>query len=176
MIKIAYMHNYWNLRPFGAYLATILTPDDISWQQIFTSLCDEGLVLCAQWVAFFPLDVFLPHFHLLSFLRGVLWRYRGCIPVQTLHHSLILLNYTNHTTICISLQPGFCYILKRIQNRSEHICHTLFNVSPLPLSWHSCSPYFDPQSSFWPSVHWFPGHEIDKSVFKQLKLYICKHM
>jgi len=78
--------------------------------RIVTSLCDEGLVLCAQWVALLPLDVLLPHLHLLGFLRGVLRRYRGCIPVQALHHSLILLPNTHRATGRVSLQqtgPGF---------------------------------------------------------------------
>lgn len=42
---------------------------------IITSFCDESLVFCAQWVAFFPLDVLLPHFYLLGFLGGVLGGY-----------------------------------------------------------------------------------------------------
>lgn len=41
---------------------------------------------------------------------------------------------------------------------------TFATVSPWPLSWHSCSPYFGPRSSFWPGEHWFPVGERDGSV------------
>lgn len=58
---------------------------------LITSFCYEGLILCTQRIALFPLDVFLPHVYLLSLLRGILGGHRGSIAVQTFHHCLILL-------------------------------------------------------------------------------------
>lgn len=58
---------------------------------LITSFCYEGLIFCSQRVALFPLDVLLPHVHLLSLLGGVLWGHGGSVAVQPLHHCLILL-------------------------------------------------------------------------------------
>lgn len=52
---------------------------------------------------------------------------------------------------------SFCDASERFKTDQWH--------SPSPLSWHSCSLYFYPRSSFWPSVHLFPVHKIDRSVF-----------
>lgn len=56
-----------------------------------TSFCYESLIFCAQRIALFPLDVFFPHVHLLSLLRGILRGHRGSIAVQTFHHCLVFL-------------------------------------------------------------------------------------
>lgn len=60
-------------------------------QYLITSFCDESLILCTQRIALLPLDVLLPHVHLLSLLRGVLGGDRGGVAVQPLHDRLIFL-------------------------------------------------------------------------------------
>lgn len=60
-------------------------------QHLITSFCYESLIFCSQRVALFPLDVLLPHVHLLSLLGGVLGGDRGSVAVQAFHHCLIFL-------------------------------------------------------------------------------------
>lgn len=144
---------YWNHRLSRTYTAAIYTfyhkAAPLFVMRVWSSV-RSGL-LFSHWMYFFHISTCWASWG--EFWGGTEGAFLSS-PFITVSYSWI--THTRKTDACINHT--------RQREQIYVFCDALYSASPLPLSWHSCSLCFDPRSSFWPSAHWFPDHEIEKWV------------